>query len=225
MKNIIDAYMTHEKITIPATVLVAVLLVGGIVWGVYATTSAKDEPTLTTSKEVDTKADTTDAKKATEKKAENETSDKKTTSNEKDDTKSSAIGSVTDAKKDTSKKEHTSNKDEGLNNSSSTYTNNNQQTTAEPETPAETYDSYGRPMSCSSTFFTTYNGTPAWKQSTIPSDAFDVDRETGPYVIYKRNGKLIAHSERRYNILVPMYNDGIRDCPSCGSEFYNELTF
>lgn len=52
MKKLMNAYMAYKKITIPITVLVAVLLVGGIVWGVTATTST-DEPTVTASKKVE----------------------------------------------------------------------------------------------------------------------------------------------------------------------------
>lgn len=204
MKNVFDAYMANKKITIPVTILVAVLLVGGIAWGVSAT--KKDEPTVTASKEVNKITDKNGATTSTDKKDnkaasdqnDKSTSEDKATSDKKNDTKATATGKVTDIKKedkkDTSKKENTSNNS----------ANNNQQTPTEPETPAETYDSYNRPMSCSSTFFNTYAGLPAWKENGN--------------VCYYRNGVKVVKSQSDYDICVRKYNDGIRDCPVCGAE-------
>ena len=54
MKKLIDAYMAYKKITIPVTVLVAALIVGGTAFGIHtATTSAKTEDSVTASKKVE----------------------------------------------------------------------------------------------------------------------------------------------------------------------------
>lgn len=201
MKKLMDAYMANKKITIPVTILVAVLLVGCIAWGVSATT--KDEPTVTASKGVSKITDKNGATKSTDKKDNKVASDQtdKTTSEKKDETKDTK----NEDKKDTSKKENTSNKNESSNSSSSNNSaNNNQQAPTEPEAPKETYDSYNRPMSCSSTFFNTYAGLPAWKENGC--------------VCYYRNGSKVVISEAQYNQNVQYYNGGFRDCPVCGAE-------
>lgn len=47
MKNLFETYMTHKKITIPVTVLVAVLAVGGIAYGVTASHKDSDNKQTT----------------------------------------------------------------------------------------------------------------------------------------------------------------------------------
>ncbi len=51
MKNLFETYMTHKKITIPVTVLVAVLAVGGIAYGVTASHKDSDKKQTTSKTE------------------------------------------------------------------------------------------------------------------------------------------------------------------------------
>lgn len=118
MRKFLDAYMAHKKITIPVTVLVAALIVGGTAFGIHtATTSAKTEDAATASKDTSV----TSTKDATDKSSDKTDSAKKSTLVAKKEATNKTSTKSSDSKSTNSNKT-TENKKNGAGNTSSSST-------------------------------------------------------------------------------------------------------
>lgn len=187
MKNLIQAYLSNKKITIPVTIVAAALLVGGITFGVIESSKKVDTPSVSASKDAEKKEDVASKKKAEKKetasKDDKKESDIKELPEAKDntkDTKQTTTAKNDTKKNDTKKSDTGSNKTNGADSGKTTNgntpaassTGNNQSNTSaaqksELATCAKCglLYSVGKPHDCPADYATDYYGNKVRKDS------------------------------------------------------------